>query len=64
MPVEHGAKINATNTHNNTVLQVAAYKNNLKKAKFLLDIGADLNISPVNGFTPLHLTAQEGHPFI
>ena len=50
-----GSDINALNREGNSLLYVAAEKNQLDKINFLLDNGADVNIKNERGITPLNV---------
>jgi ankyrin repeat protein len=54
-----GSDINALNREGNSLLYVAAEKNQLDKINFLLDNGADVNIKNERGITPLNVACDK-----
>jgi len=52
--VKSGLKINSKNIYGNTVLSYMINKKNIKLIKYLLKLGADVNITDSLGNTPLH----------
>lgn len=53
---EHGADVDAKNSHGDTVLQ-AIYE----IIRLLLDFGAGVNVRRSSGWTPLHVAPSNGH---
>jgi ankyrin repeat protein len=47
-----------------TPLHVACHKGHLKVVKYLVKMGADVNVSTLNGTTPLYRACQYGHESI
>ena len=54
------ADIEAANRHGHTCLMIACYKGHFKIAKYLIDIGANVNRKSVKGNTALHDCAESG----
>ena len=54
-----GSDINALNREGNSLLYVAAEKNQLDKINFLLDNGANVNIKNERGSTPLNVACDK-----
>ena len=54
------ADIEVANRHGHTCLMIACYKGHFKIAKYLIDIGADVNRKSVKGNTALHDCAESG----
>jgi hypothetical protein len=54
------ADIKVANRHGHTCLMIACYKGHFKIAKYLIDIGADVNRKSVKGNTALHDCAESG----
>ena len=52
--------IEVANRHGHTCLMIACYKGHFKIAKYLIDIGADVNRKSVKGNTALHDCAESG----
>jgi len=50
--------MNARDIQNNTALHLAAWKDSLRVATFLVDEGADVSVKGEDGKTPLHLSAE------
>ena len=48
------------NRHGHTCLMIACYKGHFKIAKYLIEIGADVNRKSVKGNTALHDCAESG----
>lgn len=60
--LSNGASINAKNDYNYTTLMLAAREGHLEIVKYLIESGADVNMSSGNGgFTPLMLASNNGH---
>ena len=59
--VTYSAKIDARNADQQTPLHKACAYNHWQVAEFLLDNGASLEATDSDGFTPLLITAREGH---
>ena len=62
--IEAGADVNAkTAFGDNTPLKICAYyEGNLEVARALIEKGADVKAKMAGGFTPLYISAQNGHP--
>jgi ankyrin repeat protein len=58
--LEHGAEVNAKDTHGCTPLHSAIYGHHTAVARFLLDRGADANAARSEGATPLYYAAKAG----
>merc|ERR1712158_267889 len=56
----HNADIEVANRHGHTCLMIACYKGHYKIAKYLIEIGADVNRKSVKGNTALHDCAESG----
>ncbi len=54
-----GSNVNAVNDEGNSLLYVAASKNQIDKINFLLDNGADVNIRNERGATPLNAACDK-----
>ena len=54
------ADIEVANRHGHTCLMIACYKGHFKIAKYLIDIGADVNRKSVKGNTALHDCTESG----
>lgn len=54
-----GHNVNAVNDEGNSLLYVAAEKNQIDKINFLLDNGADINIKNERGATPLNAACDK-----
>ena len=52
--------IEVANRHGHTCLMIACYKGHFKIAKYLIEIGADVNRKSVKGNTALHDCAESG----
>ena len=52
--------IEVANRHGHTCLMIACYKGHYKIAKYLIEIGADVNRKSVKGNTALHDCAESG----
>ena len=48
------------NRHGHTCLMIACYKGHLKIARYLIELGADVNRKSVKGNTALHDRAESG----
>lgn len=48
------------NRHGHTCLMIACYKGHLKIARYLIELGADVNRKSVKGNTALHDCAESG----
>lgn len=52
--------IEVANRHGHTCLMIACYKGHFKIARYLIEIGADVNRKSVKGNTALHDCAESG----
>ena len=59
--LDHGANVNATDFHQYTVLNIAAYHKHADLVKVLLDHGADVHLRNDRGSTPLHLACTNSY---
>jgi len=53
LALKQGVNINAKNDANATALLIAAYRTNFEAVKYLVEHGADVNITNKNGNTPI-----------
>lgn len=52
------AEINASVSHDRTMLCWANFHSDLRAVKTLLTFGADANLADTNGYTPLHFASS------
>ena len=62
MDTEYGKSLcKSTDSHKNGVLHVTARENDLEAMTVLMKHGVRSNVKNMDGKTPMHLAAEEGH---
>ena len=59
--INHGAEVNAEDSHGNTALHHACYSGSFVTAQSLLDNDADIYATNNIGYTPFHEACRGGH---
>jgi Fem-1 family protein b len=59
--VAAGADINIANNYDNSCLMIAGFRGHADVVRFLLEKGADPDVSAKCGATALHFAASDGH---